>query len=367
MTTTSYPGVYVEEPKDLTLSVNHASTAVPAIISSSLTKKYVKIDSWQSFLLNKGDENKLKDAENDDNLRKTVKSYFENGGGYCYIVGKNKIAEEIPKLDDVTLLVAGGNTETETINDMLNQCGPGKGRFAILDTHKDMKEDGTVASIPKYCDTFSSVVNPTYGAIYYPWLESTAEDGGPYPPSGAVAGLYCTVDRGRGVWKAPANVALQGYKPKAKLSDEQQGILNTKNRSINVIRQFTGKGSLIWGARTLADNKDKQWCYVPVRRLFCSVEKDIAKTMSFAMFEPNSQPTWERVRAAIDTYLRGIWRQGGLMGSSEKEAYYIHIGKGVTMTQNDIDNGEMIVEIGLAAVRPAEFIILRLSQKNIQG
>src|SRR3989338_4976095 len=186
------------------------------------------------------------------------------------------------------------------------------------------------------------------------------------PSSPDVAGVYATVDRTRGVWKAPANVALNSVvNPMIKISALEQETLNIdpdSGKSINAIRTFVGKGSLIWGARTLAGN-DNEWRYIPVRRLFNMVEESSKKASAFAVFEPNDPSTWLKVKGMLDSYLYGLWQQGALAGSKPEAAYFVHVGLGKTMTQQDILEGRMIIEIGIAAVRPAEFIILRFSHK----
>lgn len=186
------------------------------------------------------------------------------------------------------------------------------------------------------------------------------------PPSPAVAGVYATVDRTRGVWKAPANVGLNSViSPAVKITGEDQDLLNIdteSGKSINAIRSFVGKGTLIWGARTLAGN-DNEWRYVPVRRLFNMIEESSKKASAFAVFEPNDASTWLKVKGMLDSYLYGLWQQGALAGSKPEAAYYVHVGLGKTMTTQDILEGRMIIEIGIAAVRPAEFIILRFSHK----
>jgi len=186
------------------------------------------------------------------------------------------------------------------------------------------------------------------------------------PPSPAVAGVYATVDRTRGVWKAPANVSINSVvNPMIKISAKEQEDLNVdanSGKSINAIRSFVGKGTLIWGARTLAGN-DNEWRYVPVRRLFNMVEESCKKASSFAVFEPNDASTWLKVKGMLDSYLYGLWQQGALAGSKPEAAYFVHVGLGKTMTAQDILEGRMIIEIGIAAVRPAEFIILRFSHK----
>jgi hypothetical protein len=185
-------------------------------------------------------------------------------------------------------------------------------------------------------------------------------------PSAAIAGIYAEVDRTRGVWKAPANVGVSSViGPVAKINNDEQDRLNvdaTGGKSINAIRAFAGKGTLVWGARTLAGN-DNEWRYVPVRRLFITVEESVQKATSFAVFEPNDSTTWLKVKGMIESYLYGLWEQGALAGSSPDAAYFVNVGLGKTMTPQDVLEGRMNVEIGLAAVRPAEFIILRFSHK----
>jgi uncharacterized protein len=186
------------------------------------------------------------------------------------------------------------------------------------------------------------------------------------PPSAAIAGVYASVDRERGVWKAPANVSLAAViGPVAKITNTEQDTLNidaTGGLSINAIRAFTGKGTLVWGARTLAGN-DNEWRYVPVRRLFIMIEESVQKASAFAVFEPNDATTWLKVKAMIESYLYGLWEQGALAGPTPQAAYFVQVGLGKTMTPQDVLEGRMIVEIGIAAVRPAEFIILRFMHK----
>lgn len=189
------------------------------------------------------------------------------------------------------------------------------------------------------------------------------------PPSAAIAGVIASVDRERGVWKAPANVGLQAViAPVKQVTDEQQALLNidaTSGKSINAIRSFAGKGPLVWGARTLAGN-DNEWRYISVRRLFITIEESVKKASAFAVFEANDTSTWLKVKGMIDSYLYTLWERGALRGSKAEEAYFVNVGLNKTMTQDDILNGRLIVEIGLAAVRPAEFIILRFSHKLAQ-
>jgi phage tail sheath protein FI len=186
------------------------------------------------------------------------------------------------------------------------------------------------------------------------------------PPSSAIAGVYARVDKDRGVWKAPANVGLNYVSSlSVKVTSEDQESLNVDTvagKSINAIRAFTGKGILVWGARTLAGN-DNEWRYVPVRRFFNMVEESVKKATAQFVFEPNDANTWVKVRAMIENFLSLQWRAGALAGAKEEQAFYVRVGLGQTMTAQDILNGYMHIEIGMAVVRPAEFIVLKFSHK----
>ena len=185
------------------------------------------------------------------------------------------------------------------------------------------------------------------------------------PPSAAIAGAYASVDRERGIWKAPANISLQAVvAPVIQVTTEDQEGLNidSTGKSINAIRSFPGSGTVVWGARTL-DGNSNEWRFIPVRRLFINVEESVKKATAFAVFEPNDISTWLKVKGMIDSYLYTLWERGALQGTKAEQAYFVNVGLGKTMTTDDILAGKLIVEIGLAAVRPAEFIILRFSHK----
>ncbi|NEQ36051.1 MAG: phage tail sheath family protein [Okeania sp. SIO3I5] len=349
-----------------------------------------------------------------------LQMFFNNGGGACYIVSvgpddgtkakadfDNGLAA-LKKEDEPTLILLSDaanlddDSNTTDYYDLcvaaLDQCKTLQDRFAVFDVvqfKKDSRDDA---------ETFRSAVSSeylNYGAAYYPYLQTslnyyytddsvtvngaaleTIKDtkGALYngikseiskkriilPPSSAIAGVYARVDRDRGVWKAPANVSLASVTvPTVKITNEDQEDLNvdaTAGKSINAIRYFTGKGVLVWGARTLAGN-DNEWRYVPVRRLFIYVEESVQQATEFAIFEPNVTVTWLKVKSMIESFLEGLWRQGALAGSTAEQAFFVNVGLGVTMSSQDILEGRMNVEIGLAAVRPAEFIILKFSHK----
>lgn len=193
---------------------------------------------------------------------------------------------------------------------------------------------------------------------------------GKLPPSGAVAGVYARVDNARGVWKAPANESLNSVSgPSVQISADEQSNLNVDavaGKSINAIRSFTGKGTLVWGARTLMGN-DNEWRYVSVRRFFNMVEESCKKSTEPFVFEPNDANTWVKVQGMIENFLTVLWRQGALQGAKPEHAFYVAVGLGKTMTALDILEGRMIVEIGMAVVRPAEFIILKFSHKMAES
>jgi len=191
------------------------------------------------------------------------------------------------------------------------------------------------------------------------------------PPSGAIAGVYARTDSERGVWKSPANVSLNYVSaPVMAITDSEQDNLNVaadgSGKSINAIRSFSGKGTLVWGARTLAGS-DQEWRYVSVRRFFIMAEESIKKATAQFVFEANDANTWVRLRTMIENFLTLQWRAGALAGAKPDNAFFVRVGLGQTMTPQDVLDGFMIIEIGMAVVRPAEFIVLRFSHKMQQA
>ncbi len=333
--------------------------------------------------------------------------YFINGGGPCYIF---PISEEskyedglasIFEINEISLLVFPDIQfrrvdYAAVYNAALKQCGGLKDRFAILDV-LDSDPDASA---------FRAGVegeNLKYGAAYIPYLKTSinyeydeSQVGVTFessqinlaalkdteteiynfvketlqdklkvslPPSAAIAGIYARVDREIGVWKAPANVNVLGIdEPSRIVAETDQDALNydpTSGKSINTILSFTGRGTLVWGARTLAGN-DQEWRYISVRRLFIMIEESIQNSTSFVVFEPNNSTTWLKLKDMINSFLSGLWKKGALAGSKPDQAYFVKVGLGETMTSNDILEGKMIIEIGVAAVRPAEFTIFNI-------
>lgn len=230
--------------------------------------------------------------------------------------------------------------------------------------------DETILNDPSKADeSLFHADNGDHRSKYYDILKMIEGVKLEMPPGGPVAGAYAMVDGNRGVWKSPANVSLNRVSaPTLAIERSEQDGLNVSDtgKSINAIRFFNGKGVLIWGARTL-DGSSNEWRYVSVRRFFNMVEESVKKASEPFVFEPNDANTWVKVKAMIENFLTLQWRAGALMGAKPADAFFVKVGLGETMTQDDVLNGKMIVEIGMAAVRPAEFIILRFSHKMIES
>jgi len=476
------PGVYVEEISLLPPSIAEVESAVPAFVGYTEKAKMrndddllnvpTPISSWSDFIQYYGGPDvelaaniaitvdELKTGATTTGFKVTVapvtasmsnhilyhaiKHFYANGGSRCYITSVGKYAdpfnkerlltglEMVGKEDAPTMLVVpeavnlASQTDFDEINQsMLNQASSMKDRFAILDTH--------ITTVPK---TSASVGTDSrtgidgvpsdkgirrYGAIYYPFLETTYKYAFDFaaltlnthtvngaappagsdmtgrtmaflqtnaslmyaaidaeyakyhivlPPSAAIAGVYTRVDNERGYWKAPANVSvLNVAKAAVSVARSEQDLLNINTetgKSVNAILNVPGSGAVVMGARTL-DGNDNEWKYINVRRFFNVVEESIKKSTSWVVFEPNTAPTWTKVQAMIENYLFVKWRDGALAGAKPEQAYEVRVGLGKTMTANDILEGKLIVEIAMAVSRPAEFIILRFEHKLQQS
>jgi uncharacterized protein len=208
--------------------------------------------------------------------------------------------------------------------------------------------------------------SPTYVCLMNELLRQLNE----LPPSAAMAGIYTMVDNTRGVWKAPANVALNGVTaPVANITEDLQANFNVdpvSGKSINCIRQFTGIGPMVWGARTL-DGNSEDWRYINVRRTVMMIEQSIKLATRAYVFEPNTAATWTTVQSMISNFLTNLWKQGGLVGATPADAFSVQIGLGTTMTPNDILDGMMLVTVQVAVAHPAEFIVLTFQQQMQQS
>lgn len=258
--------------------------------------------------------------------------------------------------DVVSLMAIPGVTDPNVQLMLVAHCENLGSRFAVLDIPKDAKK---VSDIIAHRDIFDS----NYAALYHPWLEvfdPLDKKNLAIPPSGSILGIFARSDNTRGVHKAPANEVVRACVGlDCQFNKGEQDILNPKG--VNLIRSFPGQGIRVWGARTATSNSS--WKYINVRRLFIFIEETIKANTSWAVFEPNDERLWVRVQRTIDVFLTGIWRNGYLAGASTSEAFFVNVGRN-TMSQDDIDNGRLICVIGVAPVKPAEFVIFRISQKT---
>jgi phage tail sheath protein FI len=242
---------------------------------------------------------------------------------------------------------------------IISHCERLRFRFAVIDSDKGVND-------PNALDPRSKITDSEYAAFYYPWIVTSDPRSGArklIPPGGHVLGVYARTDTERGVFKAPANEVLRGVLGlEFDINDNQQDVLNP--RGVNVVRSFPGRGIRVWGARTISSNA--LWKYVPVRRLFIFLERSIYEGTQFVVFEPNDDRLWARVVDTIRLFLRGQWRLGALFGRTEQEAFFITCDR-TTMSQDDILNGRLICEIGIAPVRPAEFVIFRIFQNTAEA
>jgi phage tail sheath protein FI len=265
-------------------------------------------------------------------------------------------------IEQISLMAVPGRTSVKMQSTVITLCELLRYRFAVLDgpqPPRDMLSD--VQTLRQQYDT-------KYAGIYHPWLiipdpfptnlANIADY--PIPPSGHVLGLIARIDIERGVHKPPANEVLRGITGLYRLlNKEQQDILNPSPVNINVIRDFrpNNRGIRVFGARVMTSDPD--WKYVNVRRLLIFIEASIDRGLQWVVFEPNAEPLWARVRRAISAFLTTVWRNGALEGTKPEEAYFVKCDR-TTMTQADIDNGRLIVVVGVAPVKPAEYVIIRI-------
>jgi hypothetical protein len=258
--------------------------------------------------------------------------------------------------DEVSIMAVPGITDPNVQLSLVAHCENLTSRFAVLDIPRDKKK---VADVQTHRNIFDS----HYAALYHPWLQvfDPLDKRNIFvPPSGSIVGIYSRSDQTRGVHKAPANEVVRGCVGlDCQYNKGEQDILNPKG--INLIRFFTGQGVRVWGARTCSSNSI--WKYVNVRRLFIFLEQSIKNGSNWVVFEPNDEALWARVNRTIYSFLQGVWRTGALMGTTPDEAFFIKCDRS-TMSQDDIDNGRLICVIGVAPVKPAEFVIFRITQKT---
>jgi uncharacterized protein len=398
---TSYlsPGVYVEEVDRGSKPIEAVGTNTVGFLGESAkgpANEAVLITNWSQFVKTFGD---FKDCS--EHFAHGVYGFFNNGGSRCFVVnvGAPADAPKVEKaqgdkkddkapaaggggggggrdalyigrdggpgartglkcfdeVDEIAIVAAPGQTSAAVQDALLSHCETRKDRFAILDSPETIA--GGIDKLPKPRDS-------KYGAYYFPWIQVYDPDKGNIfvPPSGHIAGVYSRTDSERGVHKAPANEIVRGALGlKYNVSKGEQDLLNPKG--INAIRFMNG-GIRIWGARTLSS--DPSWRYINVRRLFIMVESSIERATSWVVFEPNDHRLWKRVQRTIASFLTLLWRNGALMGVSPEQAFYVKCDE-ETNPPEVVDAGQLVVEIGLAPVKPAEFVIFRIGQMASGG
>ncbi len=253
----------------------------------------------------------------------------------------------------ISMLAVPGVTMPEVIVALISHCENLRSRFAVIDMPKEMYKTQDLIN-------YRNIIDSTYAAMYHPWIQvfdRSSNKSDFIPPSGAVMGVYSRTDITRGVHKAPANEMVFCTGLSVNYTKDEQDILNPEG--INLIRALPGQGIRIWGARTASSNSSFK--YVNVRRLFIYVEESIKQNTNWVVFEPNDTTLWQRVDLTISNFLDGLWRNGMLSGDSPASAYFVEIGPS-TMTKDDIMNGRLICNIGIAPSRPAEFVIFRVTQ-----
>jgi hypothetical protein len=270
--------------------------------------------------------------------------------------------------DTISIVTIPGRTDQDVQAALINHCELMRYRFAVLDSvpGDDPIQGATLTDVQLQRSQFDT----KYAALYYPWV--TIADPFPLnpqnvldfavPPSGHMMGIYAATDANPGVYKAPANVVIGGIRGlQRRLNKAEQEILNPLPVNINVLRDFRaqGRGLRVWGARCITSDPD--WIYINVRRLFIFLEASLDQGTQWVVFEPNAEPLWARVTRSITNFLTRVWRDGALMGTKPEEAFFVRCDR-TTMTQDDIDEGRLIIIVGVAPVKPAEFVIIRIGQ-----
>lgn len=272
--------------------------------------------------------------------------------------GKRTGIQSFVENNNVSMIAVPGVTIPEVVVALVAHCENLKSRFAVLDMPKEMYKTADLIQ-------YRNMIDSTYAAMYHPWIQvydRSNSQPGFVPPSGAIMGVYSRTDTSRGVHKAPANETVFCTGLKVNYTKGEQDILNPEG--INLIRDLPGQGIRVWGARTASSNS--AFRYVNVRRLFIFVEESIKANTSWVVFEPNDATLWQRVRMTIASFLDSLWRNGMLAGASPEEGFFVEIGT-TTMTRDDIMNGRLICNIGIAPSRPAEFVVFRVTQHTSEA
>jgi len=371
------PGVHVEDVQRGAKPIGDVSTSTAGFVGETENgpTQPALVTSWAEYLRTFGgfiDQPPL-DAVN-RNLPYAVRGFFENGGERLYVarvageVGIDAYIagiEALLAIDEISLMAVPDEATVPGLTDaLLDRCERTRDRFAVLG---ETTHGTSVETIAQHRDS-------AFGAVYYPRIRVVAphrpEGDVLVSPCGHVTGVYARTDAHRGVHKAPANEVINGIvglrldggrRPlEHMLTRGEQEVLNA--RGVNVLSDLRGdgRGIRVWGARTMTS--DPEWKYVNVRRLLIFIERSIDRGTQWAVFEPNGEPTWAALRASIATFLLGVWRTGALLGTTPQEAFFVRCDR-TTMTQDDIDHGRLVCLVGVAPVKPSEFVILRISHQ----
>lgn len=343
------PGVYIEEIKFGPSPIEAVPTSSTGFIA--VTGRGPVLGPLTSF----ADFVQKASGNLGVNLPLAVRGFFENGGQRCFVAqieAGDSLESALTALDAEKISILCCPDEALKPNaaaTMAAHCERRKDRMCILQSVQ------AVAPVA----THQPPVHSSYAAYYYPWITVRSLDGASsvtIPPCGHIAGIYAQTDIARGVWVAPANVALSGVTALSQdLNAAESDELNS--RGIDLLRNFPGQGLRVWGARTTSQDAD--WKYVNIRRFLIFLEKSIQEGTQWAVFEPNGPALWATVHSVIENFLLNVWQQGALQGSTRQDAFFVKCDL-TTMTQNDLDNGRLVCIVGIAAVKPAEFIILQI-------
>lgn len=318
------------------------------------------ITSWERF------KNTFGDFQSGNlTLAHAVYGFFNNGGTRCWVTRLTDISiaadvtdalQQFKAIDEIAIVAVPGALDVNIQTAVLDHCEDAtlQDRFAIL--------DGQRATVFMPADIQGGVRNSDYAALYFPWInvyDPVSNSNIFAPPSGHMAGIYSRVDNERGVHKAPANVVIRGaVGVESRLSKADQDGLNPPG--INVIRAFDSNIT-VWGARTLGGDANTEWKYINVRRLFLFLRESIDEGTQWVVFEPNTPDLWAKIRRNISAFLTNVWRSGALFGTTPQEAFFVKCDAD-TNPPEVRDLGQVVTEIGVAVVKPAEFVIFRISQ-----
>jgi phage tail sheath protein FI len=376
------PGVHIEEISGSAKPIEGVSTSTAGFAgparSGPIDQAVGPITSFAAFERQFGDGAALAEAPSMPNfLWHGARAFFLEGGRRLWVarVGRERARPDpaayerglaaLEGVDEISIVAAPGASfggagdfapdALATSALLVAQAERRRNRIAVLDA-PDGQGAAQVRGWRKHFDS-------SYAALYYPWIEvvdPTSERRLLLPPSGAIAGIYARTDIERGVHKAPANVAVRAATGlEAAIAGRELQALSAAG--IDCLRPVAGRGVLVWSARTLS--ADSEWKYVNVRRLFIYLERSIDKGTQWVVFEPNGEALWANVRDAVQGFLYAAWRNGALIGARPEDAFFVRCDR-TTMTQDDLDNGRLVCLVGVAPVRPAEFVIFRIEQST---